>query len=74
MLIETIEDHIGLSNSLSRALLLKCGWSKDHVVDLIADEKDLIANVFNFNFEEAILREQDKSNFTCKSCYDEYEQ
>ncbi len=51
--IYEVSDDIGISPTLSRALLMKYGWNKEKVMDAISSEEDLISRVFKFDLTTA---------------------
>ena len=56
--INEVSDEIGISLTLSRALLIKYGWNKDKVMDAISSEFDLISKIFKFDLANADRNQQ----------------
>ena len=55
--IEEVAESLGMSEDLSRAILIKNGWHVQTAIDAILEDEDYIEKVFKFTLEEGAIRQ-----------------
>ena len=69
--IEEVAESLGLSEDLSRSILINNGWHVQSSINALLDDGDYIEKTFKFTLEEGQKRHEENKRgvFTCTCCY-----
>ena len=71
-----VSEQFGISLTLARAILIKCGWKVEVVIDALLNDERYISKTFNFSIEGGErnnTKNKQQKEFTCPCCYCECE-